>query len=188
MKQCLQCENICTDASIFCENCQATLLSCAEQRSFQTVLMPISETKFHPAARVIQDDDIDSRPLAMRPLPWVQRQAELRRKRRLFIVIALFVIIALIIDGILVTMVFMHPSFRKPRGDTFPSPDVVYQGQVVRVCLDYYLPLSLSFGTNSAELIGQAKISNAPPGCVGRGPLETCMWQCWREGENVHAR
>jgi hypothetical protein len=188
MKQCLQCGNICNNASIFCESCQTALLSRAERRSFQTVLMPSLETKFYPAAKIIQDDDIDSRPLAMRPLPWVQRQAELRRKRRLLIVIALFVIIALIIDGILVTLVFMHPSSRKLRADTFPSPDVVYQGQVVRVCLDYYLPLSLSFGTNSAELIDQAKVSNAPPGCIGRGPLEACTWQYWREGENVCAR
>ncbi len=188
MKQCLQCGNICNNGSIFCESCQTALLSRAERSSFQTVLMPTLETKFHPVAKMIQDDDIDSRPLAMRPLPWVQRRTELRRKRRLFIFIALLVIIALIIDGILVTLVFMHQSSRKLRADTFPSPDVAYPGQVVRGCLDYSLPLSLSFGTNSAKLIDHVKISNAPPGCVGRGQLEMCTWRCWREEENIYAR
>jgi hypothetical protein len=149
MKQCLRCGNVCTETSIFCENCQLSLLDRSERRSFKTVPMPSAEIKFLPATKMIQDDDIDSRRLAMRPLPWVRRRAELRRRRNIFIALALFVIMALIVDGILVTLVFTHSSHEISRGDALPlltlTPDVAYLGQVVQLHLSHFTPLSYVF-------------------------------------------
>jgi hypothetical protein len=133
MKQCLRCGNACAKTAIFCQSCQVSLLGPSEQRSFQTMPMPSAERQFLPATKIIQDGDIDSRPLAMRPLPWVQRRAELRRRRRMFAAIALFIIIALIVDGILVMLVFTHPSHVTQSGNAFLlltlMPGVADQGK-----------------------------------------------------------
>lgn len=175
IKQCLRCGNACTEASIFCENCQLSLLDRSEQNSFQTVPMPCAEIKFLPPTKMIRDDDIDSRPLAMRPLPSVRRRAELRRKRRIFIALALFVIMALIVDGVLVTLVFTHSSHKIPRGDAFPlltlTPDVAYLGQVVQLHLSHFTPLSYVFLSHD--------VRNSTCRCSLTTDKDRHIWKCY---------
>ena len=149
MKQCLRCGNVCTEPAIFCEGCQSSLLDYSEQKSFQTVPMPCVEIQFLPSSKMMHKDDIDSRPLSLRPLPSVRRRAEIRRRRRICIVLALFVIIALIVDGILVTLVFMHSSHKVIRGEAFPlltsTPGVAYLDQVVQLHISPFTFLSYVF-------------------------------------------
>ena len=140
MKQCLRCGKFCKEPSIFCESCQSSLLNSAEQKRFQTEPMPC------PTTKMIKEGDIDSTALGRRPLPWVTRRAAIRRTRRMFIALALLVIAALIIDGILVTLVLKHSSYTTQRRDALPlltlAPGIVYLGQVVQLHLSHFPPFS----------------------------------------------
>ena len=147
MKQCLRCGIFCTGVSNFCQSCQSALLNRFEQKPYQTELVPCPETKVLPATKMIQDgDSIDSGPLAVRPLPWVRRRAALRRMRRIFIALALLVIVALIVDGILVSLVFKHSSPITQSDDAFPlltlTPSITYLGQIVQLHLSHFPPSS----------------------------------------------
>ena len=142
---------------------------------------------------MIQEDDIDSRPLALRPLPWVRRRAELRRRRRIFIALALFVIMALIIDGILVTLVFTHSSHKILRGDAFPlltlTPDVAYLGQVVQLHLSHFTPLSYVFLSHDVRetLRVDAPSSQIKIGASGNVIVRVLIEGKWGVGDHLIA-
>ncbi len=147
MKQCLRCGNFCAGATIFCQSCQSALLNCVEPKSYQTEPMPCPETKVFSATKMIEDDDnIDSGPLAARPLPWVRRRVMFGRMRRILIALALLVIVVLIGDGILVSLVFHHPSSITRREDAFPlltlTPSNAYLGQTVQLHLSHFPPFA----------------------------------------------
>src|SRR6266516_5117484 len=76
------------------------------------------------------------------PIPFIRRHSS--RLRIAFIALAIFAIIALIVDGILLNVAFYHPHHSVPASDGFPtlilSANAASPGSTVNVTLNHFSP------------------------------------------------
>ncbi len=152
MKQCLRCENLCAEPAIFCEQCQAMLLARSLQKFsapelFQTApLAPLDvDTSPDTGGETVQiaasPRTASTAPLGVTRPPAPRQRGKLSFIRRMFILLALLAVVALVVDGILVSLGFIHLT---RRAGTFPmltaTPGVVHLGQVVQLHLSHFTP------------------------------------------------
>jgi Viral BACON domain len=149
-KQCLRCDNLCEEPAIFCEQCQAMLLARSLQKSsvtqlFQTAPLPDVETSADTGGETVQiaasPRTAPTAPPGITCPPAPRQRGKLSFIRKIFILLALLAVVALVVDGILVSLGFTHLT---GRAGTFPmltaTPGVVHLGQVVQLHLSHFTP------------------------------------------------
>lgn len=175
-------DNLLEDA---CENALlARVLALRKQRRFQTLAEPSASSIYEQTRSEHKQSDTYQQSQERRARLLVR----VSRMRVAFVILTVFALVALIIDGILVSFVFSHHHPGGGNNGSFPlltlTPTVVYSGQVVQLRLsNFAAPSRVLLTRDVAETV---RTDSASPlvqiGATGEANVHILVEDSWGAG------